>query len=198
MKIRAAEETELDQLASIWHDGWQDAHSQILPGELARRRTLGSFRQRLQLALPGVRVSGPRNQPLGFCITKGDELYQLYVSANARGTGLARALLVDAEEHMSSRGTLTAWLACAIGNSRAAKFYKKNNWQRVGSMISELPTPEGVFSLEVWRYEKSLHEESCTKTCTTQDAPLGRGLTVHSSRSRSAARPNSGVMQQEK
>jgi len=160
MDVRTAEETELDQLASIWYHGWQDAHARILPTELARHRTLESFRHRLQTALPNVRVAGSPDQPLGFCIIKDDELYQLYVSAGARGSGVAAALLADAEERLSALGVKTAWLACAIGNERAAKFYEKNGWRRVGNMISQLPTPDGLFPLEVWRYEKNLGEAS--------------------------------------
>ena len=158
MRVRTVEEAELDLLAGIWHDGWQDAHARILPAELARHRTLESFRHRLQSALANVRAVGPPNQPLGFCITKDDELYQLYVSASARGSGLAAALLADAEERLGASGLQTAWLACAIGNTRAATFYEKHGWRRVGTMISQLPTPDGVFPLEVWRYEKDLNE----------------------------------------
>ena len=160
MDVRPAEEAELDQLASIWYDGWQDAHARILPTELARHRTLGSFRHRLQSTLPNVRVAGPTGQPLGLCITKDDELYQLYVSAGARGSGIAAALLADAEDRLGALGVRIAWLACAIGNERAGKFYEKHGWRRVGSMVSQLPTPDGPFPLEVWRYEKDLGEAS--------------------------------------
>jgi hypothetical protein len=49
-----------------------------------------------------------------------------------------------------------AWLACAIGNERAARFYEKRGWHRAGTMINHLVTAEGEFHLEVWRYEKHL------------------------------------------
>jgi GNAT superfamily N-acetyltransferase len=160
MKIGKAEEAQLDRLASIWYGGWQDAHARILPAELARHRTLESFRLRLQEALPNVRVACSADQPVGFCITKDDELYQLYVSSEVRGAGIAAALLADAEERLSALGVETSWLACAIGNERAAKFYEKNGWRRVGNMINSLPTTDGIFQLEVWRYEKDLRETS--------------------------------------
>src|SRR5512132_437740 len=97
MHVRTAEEREIDGLARLWYDGWQDAHAQILPVELRRVRTLDSFRQRLRTALPDTRVVGPPSGPSGFCITKGDELYQIYVSTQARGSGAAGALMADAE-----------------------------------------------------------------------------------------------------
>jgi GNAT superfamily N-acetyltransferase len=154
--VRAAEPAELDHLARVWYDGWQDAHAQILPAELKRLRTLESFRDRLQAALPNVRVIGPIGAPFGFCIVKDDELYQLYVSAPSRSTGVAAALVADAESRLADAGVDTAWLACAIGNERAARFYEKHGWRRVGTVLSELDTPEGIFPLEVWRYEKGL------------------------------------------
>lgn len=156
MDVRAADESEIDPLARIWYDGWQDAHAEILPAELKRIRTLESFRERLRAALPDVRVAGPVGEPVGLCILKGDELYQLYVSARARGSGVAAALIADAETRLSVNGVQTAWLACAIGNERAARFYEKSGWRRAGNMINRLETPNGMFPLEVWRYEKSV------------------------------------------
>jgi len=101
-------------------------------------------------------VAGPPEEPAGFCILKDDEVYQLYVSAQSRGAGVAGALAADAEARLAERGVKKAWLACAIGNERAARFYEKSGWHRVGNMISVLQTAEGPFSLEVWRYEKVL------------------------------------------
>jgi len=56
---------------------------------------------------------------VGFCIVKGAALDPLYVSAPARGSGFADALMDDAEARLLARGMETAWLACAIGNERA-------------------------------------------------------------------------------
>lgn len=156
MEIRNAETSEIDALARLWYDGWQDAHAAILPAELKRLRTLESFAERLEKLLDDVRVAGAVGEPLGFCITKEDELYQLYVSAEARGKGVAADLITDAESKLATNGVEVAWLACAIGNDRAARFYEKNGWRRAGTFVSELPTQEGTFELEVWRYEKSL------------------------------------------
>ncbi len=153
--LRFADESEIDALAGVWFDAWRDAHAQILP-QLVPYRTRDSFRERLLADLPNVRVAGPEGRPIGFCWIKDDELYQLFVSAEARGTGTAAHLLADGEGRLASRGVGTAWLACAIGNDRAARFYEKHGWRRAGDVIHQLDTPDGVFSIEVWRYEKTL------------------------------------------
>jgi ribosomal protein S18 acetylase RimI-like enzyme len=156
MKVRSAEQSEIGALTRLWYDGWQDAHANILPAELARLRTRESFEKRLETALADVRAIGPVGEPLGFCMLKGDELYQLYVSAQARGTGVAKMLVADAEARLSKNGVRTAWLACAIGNERAARFYEKCGWRRAGAVVIQLETSNGPFPLEVWRYEKLL------------------------------------------
>jgi ribosomal protein S18 acetylase RimI-like enzyme len=156
VEVRNAELAEIDLLARIWYDGWRDAHEQIVPEDLTRLRTLESFRDRLEAALPSVRVVGAAGEPVGFCMLKGDELYQLYVSGSARGSGAAASLVADAEAHLSKKGVETAWLACAIGNERAARFYERCGWRRTGTVINHLETPAGEFLLEVWRYEKRL------------------------------------------
>lgn len=156
MRLRKAHASDVEPLAQLWHRGWQDAHAAILPEELARHRTLENFRNRLALALTTVRVAVGDAGHAGFCMVRGDELYQLFVAAGARGSGVALALLEDGERRIRCGGAARAWLACAIGNGRAARFYEKHGWTRAGTMTSELPTPDGIFRLEVWRYEKDL------------------------------------------
>ena len=156
MDVRAPEEAEIDHLAKLWFDGWHESHARIVPAELTRLRTLENFRQRLHAALPDIRVAGPSGAPLGFSVVKGGELYQLFVAAEARGSGIAAALIADAEARLLERGVGTAWLACAIGNERAARFYEKCGWHRVGTMMNDVETSNGSFQLEVWRFEKSL------------------------------------------
>jgi GNAT superfamily N-acetyltransferase len=156
MVLRDAEEHELDQLAQLWLDAWRDAHALIVPPALVRLRTFESFRDRLRAALPRTRVAGPSGAPTGFCIVKEDELYQLFVAAAARGTGVAVALLADGESRLAASGVATAWLACAIGNDRAARFYEKSGWRLAGTMLNQAETQEGTFPLDVWRFEKDL------------------------------------------
>ncbi len=156
MESRPAEAQDIDALAAIWHEGWHDAHADVLPAELVAQRTLESFGPRIAEALADVSVIGPPGAPVGFCILKGSELYQLYVARPARGSGVAAALIADAEARLAARGVGTAWLSCAIGNARAARFYEKRGWQRTGTMVYPSETAHGTFPVEVWRYEKAL------------------------------------------
>lgn len=156
MVIRAAHDEDLDRLATIWFDGWRDGHLAIVPAALARLRTLVSFRERLSAALAETRVAIAGDQVVGFVILKGDEIYQFFVAAEARGTGIAANLLSHAERELASRGFATGWLACAIGNDRAARFYGKHGWNRVATMIYQAETSDGPFPIENWRYEKAL------------------------------------------
>jgi len=156
MEVRKATTDEIDALVQIWYDGWRDAHAALVPAELVRIRTVENLQERLPELLPETRVIGDVGNPLGFSVTKDDELYQLYVSRQARGTGAAQKLIKEVEERLSSRGLKTAWLGCAIGNDRAARFYEKSGWHLARNYVSELPVPNGIFKLEVWRYEKDL------------------------------------------
>jgi ribosomal protein S18 acetylase RimI-like enzyme len=155
MEVRTATPEDIDSLAQIWYNGWRDAHAAIVPEELARIRTLENFRERLPDLLDETRVVGEIGEPLGFSITKDDELYQLYVSAAARGKGVAQALIAEVESRLAARYD-TIWLACAIGNDRAARFYEKSGWKNARTFTSELPVPDGIFKLDVYRYEKEL------------------------------------------
>jgi ribosomal protein S18 acetylase RimI-like enzyme len=156
MAVRPAATAEFDQLAWLWHQSWNDAHGKIAPEGLVRARTVDSFRDRLAAALPDMRVAGPVGSAAGLCIIKDDELYQLFVAREARGSGIAAALLADGEARLAARGVTTAWLACALGNDRAARFYEKCGWTRARSVVSRLEAGGGVFEIEVWRYEKAV------------------------------------------
>lgn len=159
MQIRPVHDDELDALASLWFEGWRDAHAALVPEELVRRRTLETFRARIEAGRDTVRLAvadAAPQTPLGFTMLKGDEMNQLFVAPAARGTGLAAQLIAEAEARLLASGVATAWLACLIGNDRAARFYEKQGWRRAGAFMSQLDTPQGVYPLEVWRYEKRL------------------------------------------
>lgn len=154
--VRDAVDADFSALVRLWQAGWTDAHAGIVPAALARLRTLADFTTRMRNMFGSVRVIGPAGAPVGFYTLKGDELEQFYVSARVRGTGAAEQLLRDAEARLAAGGTRIGWLACAIDNNRAARFYEKHGWRRITTVAHRLETPEGPFTLDVWRYEKPL------------------------------------------
>ena len=156
MQVRPADAGEIDHLAQLWHDAWHGSHAALAPAELVRLRTLASFRDRLAVMLPNISVAGPAGAPLGLCAIRADELYQLFVSSQAHGTGVAAALIADAEARLAARGVELAWLACAIGNDRAARFYEKSGWRNAGSFVMMSETSNGPFPVDQWRFEKQL------------------------------------------
>jgi GNAT superfamily N-acetyltransferase len=160
MTVRPAQSADLAPLARLWWQGWRDAHVPIVPKALSARRTLDSFIDRMAVALPHVRTLGPVGQPLGFHLIKGDELHQLYVDEEARGAGIATMLMVDAEDRFLDAGVSTPWLACAIGNARAARFYQKAGWALTRTQTVPTEIPAGFFPLKIWRYEKALAQPS--------------------------------------
>ena len=78
------------------------------------------------------------------------------MSPEARGSGVAVALIAHAEARLAQHGVETAWLACAVGNSRAARFYEKSGWHMAGTFVIPAETSRGPFPVEQWRYEKRL------------------------------------------
>jgi GNAT superfamily N-acetyltransferase len=154
--VRIPAPAETAAIARIWHAGWFDAHDGLVPEALSRLRTLADFKDRMAELLDATRVTGAQGKPDGFCIIRHDELDQLYVAPHARGTGAAAALMADAEDRMRAAGFESAHLACAIGNERAARFYEKSGWKRIGRRFVDLHTTDGPFALEVWRFEKKL------------------------------------------
>jgi ribosomal protein S18 acetylase RimI-like enzyme len=169
MEVRAAAPADVETVTTIWFEGWQDAHAALLPEALCRLRTRDSFAERLRSELDAVRVVVENGVPLGFSMIRGAELYQFYVAAPARGTGAAAALMRDVEATMAARQVETAWLACAVGNLRAARFYEKSGWRQTGVVAIDAETSDGPFPLQVWRYEKQLRRATAVRAATDRD-----------------------------
>jgi GNAT superfamily N-acetyltransferase len=154
--VRAAEAAEIEALARLWHEGWHDGHAAIVHEELTRVTTVDRFAERIARVMTQIRVVGALGAPSGFAIVKDDELDQLYVARAARGTGVAALLIADAESRLREAGVTRAWLACAIGNDRAARFYERSGWIQAGRSVNRLEVPSGTLLVDVWRYEKTL------------------------------------------
>ena len=64
---------------------------------------------------------------------KSSELKQIYILADAYGSGVGRALFEDSCEVVRSTNRHSIWLAVSDLNQRARSFYDKAGFQRLGA-----------------------------------------------------------------
>ena len=93
---------------------------------------------------------------MGLCVIRADELHQLFVAADARGSGVAAALLADGESRLARNGIRQAWLDVVVGNQRAMRFYDKHGWRQTRRQGFDVETPTGIFPVEIQYMEKTL------------------------------------------
>ncbi|MBS1182689.1 MAG: putative acetyltransferase [Proteobacteria bacterium] len=127
----------------LWHDAWHDGHGAVLPAHAVAERTLESFDLRLGPLEAGSLVADHDGRILGFAAIEGNEIDQLYVATEARGTGLAAELLAAAEAELVRRGVRDAEIQCSSGNDRARRFYTRAGWRDSGVRQAPIWTPDG-------------------------------------------------------
>ncbi len=155
MKIIPAHPRDAADIARIWHAGWHQAHASIVPAVLTASRTPQEFSTRTHAHLGQTRLAWLDGEIVGFFMLDHDELYQFYVSASVQGKGVAAGLMHAAEAALGPGGK---WLACTVGNARAARFYEKCGWARAATTPYEVETRAGPQVVNVWRYEKDLFQ----------------------------------------
>jgi GNAT superfamily N-acetyltransferase len=154
--VRRASAHDVDAVARIWHVGWADGHVGHVPPELVRHRNEEQFVARARQRVECTWVAESRHQIVGFVVVKGDEVEQIYVDRAARGTGVAAALLHQAEAEVRSAGHRRAWLAVVAGNQRARSFYSRLGWRDSGVIMYAAETEVGPFAVPSHRYEIDL------------------------------------------
>ena len=154
--IRAASESDVDDIARIWDEGWADGHAGHVPEELYRHRTPETYPPRVIERIGSTWLAERDGAALGFAVVIGDEVEQVYVDAAARGTGVAALLLEHAEHAIAGAGHERAWLAVVSGNARARAFYERAGWRDAGAVDYEAETASGFVLVPCRRYEKSL------------------------------------------
>lgn len=127
----------------LWHDAWHDGHGAVLPAHVIAERTPESFDLRLGPLEAGTLVAEVGGHIQGFAAIEGNEIDQLYVAAEARGTGLAAALLAATEAELARRGIRDVAIQCSAGNDRAHRFYARAGWHDSGVRQAPIWTPDG-------------------------------------------------------
>jgi GNAT superfamily N-acetyltransferase len=153
MDIKPATPADISKIAALWHVGWMQGHADIAPPALTALRTESEFLSWTKAHLDQTHVAWIDGQVAGFFMIDGDELYQFYVADVFQGSAAASTLMAAAEKTL---GAGLKWLACSVGNDRAARFYDKSGWAQMGITPYEVETAEGPRVVEVWRYEKLL------------------------------------------
>jgi GNAT superfamily N-acetyltransferase len=154
--VRRATVDDIDVLASIWLEGWREAHLGHVPVALERERLGGSWREEVAGRVADTWVAEIGGNVGGFVTVVGDEVEDLYVTAGARGTGVAATLLRHGEDLVRDAGFSSAWLAVVAGNGRARRFYERHGWRDEGPFQHHARTAGGAIAVPAHRYRHHL------------------------------------------
>lgn len=153
MQIRPAKTDDIGAIAKLWHAQWHSAHAAVVDADLVLSRVAAEFDARTKAHLPQTYVAEVDGVLAGFFMIEGDELYQFYVGSGHQGSGLAQGMMAQAEALLPKP---RVWLACSVGNDRAARFYEKCGWQNTGEQELEVETSSGPKPVSIWRFEKEV------------------------------------------
>ncbi|HEX6149230.1 GNAT family N-acetyltransferase [Nocardioides sp.] len=152
--VRPAAAADAERVAAIWEEGWHEVHPGEVPDVLLTVRTSESFAERAARRVADTRVADVDGEVVGFVMTEGDEVDQVYVAPAGRGTGAAALLLQAAERLIRDAGHESAWLAVVGGNARARAFYERQGWRDEGAFTHHAPGPDGPIPVTAHRYVK--------------------------------------------
>lgn len=146
VKIRPAVQSDLKQLARVNHESWR----QVCQGRVEQRyldaftfeECLSNWQARfeqLQEKFERLLVAERNNSVAGFCYhgpsRDGDsggeqtgQIYLLYLSPEAIGTGLGSTLFNAAISELSKDGFVQATLWVLVLNERARQFYSRHGF----------------------------------------------------------------------
>ena len=156
IELRDATPADAGAIAALWHAAWMDGHDGVVPEEVKATRDPASFRVRTGRWISDFRVATVGPMLAGFYLCKENEVNQFHIASQMRGSGFAATLMADAAAHLRANGHRTIWLACAIGNDRARRFYEKVGWVLTGTQEVPLETATDPIPMTIWRFEKAL------------------------------------------
>src|SRR5262245_36744249 len=84
--LRPATRQDVEDVARVWHGGWADGHLGHVPEALIGYRTLDGFRASVPRRIARTTVAVLDGRIVGFVMTREDEVEQVYVAREARGS----------------------------------------------------------------------------------------------------------------
>jgi putative acetyltransferase len=154
--LRPATAADMATVADIWHTAWHVAHPGHVPDGLTAARTLAAFRERTPARVADTTVAEVDGKVVGFTMTAEDEVEQVFVDPSHHGTGVAGALLEEAERRVHAAGFDQAWLAVVVGNARARRFYERHGWADAGDLPYVVTAGGATYTSPCRRYVKRL------------------------------------------
>ena len=139
MTVRSARAGDLDALAELAGLLWPDTDGEALRQEM--RELLGDGDCALFLAAEGDRVTGFAQCQLRYDYVEGTEsspvgyLEGIYVRADFRGRGTARALLDRCEDWAARRGCREFASDCEFSNEDSLRFHLATGFREAGRII---------------------------------------------------------------
>jgi GNAT superfamily N-acetyltransferase len=167
--VRAGTGADADALAGVQERSWRHAYAHVFPAhELARDGFVdrSTWTRRLDHPPRGwaTLVAEDGDAVLGYAVvgpsrdrrTDG-EVYALYADPPVWSTGVGRALLARAEEHLARRyAHATLWVL--EDNARARRFYERCGWRADG--VRKVETLRWDVRAAQLRYATSLRRPS--------------------------------------
>lgn len=152
--LRPATADDMAGVADLWHAAWHDAHVGHVPDGLTAARTLPAFHERTPARVADTTVAEVAGELVGFVMTEGSEVEQVFVAAPHRGSGVAVLLLDEGERRVAAAGHRVAWLAVVVGNARARRFYERQGWADEGDLPYEVAAGGTTYISPCRRYVK--------------------------------------------
>lgn len=155
-RFRPARPDDAERIAEIWRVGWADGHLGHVPEALVAVRTDDSFDARAGHRIEDTTVLTVGGEVAGFVMVVDDEVEQVYLAREHRGSGVASVLIAEAERLVFDGGYDHAWLGVVAGNARARAFYERAGWRDEGLFDYAAVDVDGPIPLLCHRYVKDV------------------------------------------
>jgi ribosomal-protein-alanine N-acetyltransferase len=161
VRLRHGTEADVDEFIRIWQAIWRHSFAEILSVEPNDSQfLLGITHAQLIPIARDTIVATRADRVVGFAYRNLAMIEDLWVDPPVQGSGIGRVLLGTAVDAIAADGYPTASLDCLEANTRARRFYEREQWRptlrhTTWSQSLARPIPRIRFELDVWRSVRS-------------------------------------------